>query len=102
MTTGKEALKTVKKEMGMTHKDFYAELPNLLNGSPYTRSGHTIKFQFKGKNIEILLGPEGIRELGTSIRLPVSPVTLKFFSFTEEEVNDFIEHFNLKFMRGGG
>jgi hypothetical protein len=27
--------KTIRKEMGITHKDFYGELPNLLDGIPY-------------------------------------------------------------------
>jgi len=92
----------VKKEMGITHKDFYAELPNLLEDIPYQQSEDTTRFKLHGKKIEIMLGPEGVRELGRSVRLPVTVVILRFFYFSEEEVRDFIGHFNLKFMRGGG
>ncbi len=102
MTTDKEHLKIVSKEMGLTHKDFYGELANLLNDTPYKRSKDTIKFQFNHKNIEIILGPEGVRELSRSVRLPVTLVTFHLFDFTEEEVSNFIKHFNLKFMKGGG
>ena len=98
----REQITTIKKEMGLTHKDFHAELPNLLNGIPYDLSEDTVKFQVKGKGVEISLGPEGVREIGPSVRLPVTPVTLSFFDFSEEEIDAFVKHFNLKFMKGGG
>ena len=39
--------RTIKKEMGMTHKDFYAELPNLLGGIPYhhTKTPSVLSFE---------------------------------------------------------
>lgn len=92
----------VKKEMGITHKEFYGEFPNVLDGAPFHRSDDTLTFQLNHKNIEIELGPEGFRELSRSIRLPVTPVTLRFFDFSEDEVSGFIKHFNLRFMKGGG
>jgi hypothetical protein len=102
MNMHREQITTVKKEMGLTHKDFYAELPNLLNGIAYDLSEDIIKFQVRGKCIEISLGLEGVREIGPSVRLPVTPVTLCFFDFSEEEIEAFVRHFNLKFMKGGG
>jgi hypothetical protein len=102
MEADKEQITIVRKEMGITHKDFYGELPTLLNGIPYYQSEDTIKFQLNHKNAEIILGPEGVRELGQSVRLPVTFVTLRFFEFSEEDVSCFIKHFNLRFMKGGG
>ena len=81
MKTDKEHPIIVQKEMGITHKDFYGEIPNLLNDIPYHRIEDTITFQVNHKNIEIILGPEGVRELGRSIRLPVTAVTFRFFDF---------------------
>ena len=92
----------VEKEMGITHKDFYGELPNLLDGIPYHQTEETIRFQVNGKTIEIILGPEGCRHLGQSMRLPATLVTLRFFDCSENEIDNFIKHFNLKYMRGGG
>ena len=94
--------RTIKKEMGITHKDFHAELPNLLGGIPYQRHEDTISFELRGKRIEINLGLEDVRKIGPSVTLPVTIVTLRFFAFSEEETSDFIRHFNLKFMKGGG
>lgn len=97
-----EQVTTVEKEMGITHKDFYENLPALLGDIPYCQSEDTITFQLNGKAIKIKLGPEKLRRLGLSVQLPVTPVTLCFHDFTPEEINAFISRFNLKFMRGGG
>ncbi|TNF48263.1 MAG: hypothetical protein EP304_06250 [Deltaproteobacteria bacterium] len=102
MNTERNQVTTIEKEMGITHKDFYAELPKLLNNSPYQQSGDTISFRHKGKDIEISLGPEGVRKVGPSVRLPVTGITLRLFGFSEKEIRGFIDHFNLKFMKGGG
>ena len=102
MATGSGHLTVVKKEMGITHKDFYAELPTLLDKIPYQQTGDTISFQLNGKKMEIVLGPEKVREIGRSVRLPVTFVTLRFHDFSEEERDDFVRRFNLRFMKGGG
>ncbi len=102
MEADKEQPTIVQKEMGITHKDFYGELPNLLNDIPYHRIEDTIKFQLNHKNIEIVLDPEGFRELSRSVKLPVTSVTFRFFDFSEVEISNFIKHFNLRFMKGGG
>ena len=94
--------RTIKKEMGITHKDFYDELPNLLGGIPCHLHEDTISFELRGKRVEINLGLEEVRKIGPSVTLPVTIVTLRFFAFSEEETSDFIRHFNLKFMKGGG
>ena len=102
MGTDKEQITIVKKEMGITHKNFYSEIPNLLEGIPYHHNEYTIQFQIDNKNVEITLGPEGLRKLGQSVKLPVTPVTICFFSFSKDQISAFIKHFNLKFMKGGG
>ncbi len=94
--------KTINKEMGITHKDFLAELPNLLGDIPYDLHEDTVSFELRGKRVEINLGLEEVRKIGPSVTLPVTIVTLRFFAFSEEEMSDFIRHFNLKFMKGGG
>lgn len=93
---------TIRKEMGITHKEFHEGLSSLLNGIPYRRDKNSINFQWEEKQVCISLGEEGFRELGQSVRLPMTPVVLVFSSWTEEEIHDFIKYFNLKFMKGGG
>jgi hypothetical protein len=95
-------LTVVKKEMGITHQDFYAELPTLLDKIPYQQTDDTISCQLNGKKMEIVLGLEKVREIGRSVRLPMTLVMLRFHDFSEEEMGDFVRHFNLRFMKGGG
>lgn len=102
MSAKREQLTTVKKEMGITHNEFYTELANLLDGIPYQQTDDTITFQVNGKKVEITLEVEGFRLLGKSVRLPVTPVTLRFFDFSEDEQDIFLRRFNIKFMKGGG
>ena len=102
MQSGHEPFTVVKKEMGITHKDFYVELPALLDDIPYQQIEETIVFQLYGKRIEIVLGAEEVRQLGPSVRLPVTGVTMRFFDFSAKEISDFVRHFNLRFMKGGG
>jgi hypothetical protein len=100
--TGGKKVTVIKKEMGLTHREFYTELPNLLEGTPCRQSDDTIHFQDNGRTVEIVLGKQGFRELSHSMRMPVTPVTLRLHDFPDNEVEPFIRRFNLRFMKGGG
>ncbi|SHI75117.1 hypothetical protein SAMN02745165_00760 [Malonomonas rubra DSM 5091] len=92
----------IKKEMGISQQEFHDELPRLLRGIPYQLDKCSIQFQFQGKDVEIKLGSERIRQLGQSLQLPVMPVEISFFDCSEEQIEAFIKHFNLTFLKGGG
>ncbi len=92
----------VVKEMGLTHKEFFSKLPRLLKDVPYQQDQNNLWFEIKGKKIEIILSEESVRILSRSASLPVTLVTLRFFESSKDEVNAFIERFNLRFLKGGG
>lgn len=102
MTDSSSKVTVIKKEMGLTHREFYTELPNLLAGTPCRQTGDTIHFQDHGRSVEIVLGEQGFRELSHSMRMPVTPVTLRLYDFPDDEVDTFVRQFNLRFMKGGG
>ena len=102
MQTDKERHTVIEKEMGITHKDFYAELPTLFEDTPYRHQEDVISVQLHGKEMEIILGPEQVREVGPMVRLPFTIVTMRFNDFSKQEISDFVRHFNLRFMKGGG
>ena len=102
MAKDKGRLTVIEKEMGITHKDFYAELPVLLENIPYRQHKDTISIELHGRSMEIVIGPEQVREVGPTVRMPMTVVTMRFPGYTEQEISDFVRHFNLRFMKGGG
>lgn len=102
MSAEKERVTTITKEMGFGHKEFYDGLPRLLKGISYRQDENRVGFQIEGKDIEITLGPEGSRQLTPSMSLPVTLVTLNFSDCSTTQIDAFIKHFNLCFLKGGG
>jgi hypothetical protein len=102
MKGARQQVTTIHKDMGITHSDFYRELSQLLEGIPCQQQAGTTTFRFFGKTVQIVVGPELVRELGPSVKLPSTRVTLHLFNFAETEVTDFVRLFNLRFMKGGG
>lgn len=92
----------IKKEMGFGHKEFYDGLPRLLKGIPYQQDENSVRFQIEGKDVEITLAPEGSRYLTPSMSLPITLVTLRFSDCSTAQIDAFIKHFNLCFLKGGG
>ena len=66
----------VKKEMGITHKDFYAELPALLDRIPYQQTEDTIRFQLNGKNMEIIIINESFFNISSTPWISVMNCTI--------------------------
>ena len=93
---------SITKEMGFTHDDFYAKIPELLEGTPFRQGKDHISFDLDDGRVEIHLGTEQTRPLGPSIQMPYTIVRLDFFDCFETRIDKFLHHFKLTFMRGGG
>jgi hypothetical protein len=87
--------------MGLTHVEFMRSLPAAVEGMDCRVDGPRIEIADAGRRIEILLGPEQERRLG-SLALPQTQVNLSFEGFSEEQRKDFLRRFDLAFQRGGG
>jgi len=94
--------KIICKEMGLTHQEFFVELPRLLAGEPFSCEGSRVCFHFAGKRVEIALGQEVKRVLSRSMQIPVTPVKISLYSFSAEEQESFLERFTRIFFKGGG
>lgn len=92
---------TVHKEMGIDHSEFHRGLPLAMGGSAYHIDGNRIVHDEGGKRFEIVVEPEQVRRLGL-VRIPVTPVTLRFQGYTAEERGAAVARFERAYFRGGG
>ena len=102
MTGKREHHESIRKEMGFTHHDFYARLPELLHGITYHTERDFTSFPLDGGRVEIRLAPEQARAVGPSMQMTYTIVTLDFFDCKRKQIDDFVRRFTLTFMRGGG
>ncbi|HKI98037.1 MAG TPA: hypothetical protein VKB51_06140 [bacterium] len=94
--------RTVRKEMGINHADFFRILPRALNAIPYVVNGTEIVAEGEGMRLRIVLGEERERILGAVVRIPVTFVELRFEGYAAEEQAAFLEQFDRAYFKGGG
>ncbi len=87
--------------MGITHKEFFRNIPRALQTDRYARDGEGVTLQGEGRSLRISLSEESQRRIAL-ITLPVTHVTLTFNGYDEAAVGHFMEGFDRAFQRGGG
>ena len=91
----------ITREMGISHADLLRLLPAALAYRPYKVHGHTVLIEDRACRIELRLSPETERRLG-ALCLPVTTLTLRFCSCSDDAVTRFMQHFDRHLQRGGG
>ena len=91
----------LSREMTISHADFLRTLPSALNNAAYNVHGNKISVEGENRGLQILLSPESARRLGT-VSLPVTHVEFNFSGYSELEVQQFFERFDMCYRRGGG
>jgi hypothetical protein len=89
------------KEMGISHREFFRSLPRALNGFEYEVSGDTVQVRDGGRSLVMHLSPEAARNIA-AMRLPMTRIEFRFSGYTDAEAKAFLDHFDLRFRRGGG
>ena len=100
---GDECRKVVvlKKDMGLSHREFFASLATLAREFPCRVSDNGAILEYDSGEIHIVLEPESQRQLGL-IKLPQTWVSLNFHNLSESQRRLFLKRFDLAFRRGGG
>nr|VFK54921.1 MAG: hypothetical protein BECKTC1821F_GA0114240_100614 [Candidatus Kentron sp. TC] len=94
---------SVSREMGCRRRDFLRNLRTAMEGRDYQVVDESlIVFRERGRRLEIELWMEFERGLSASLRLPVTPVTFRFFAYTKKEAEEFLRAFDRHYQRGGG
>ena len=91
----------IKREMTITHKDFFRLLPRALRDRGYTVSGGRISVEDPDGMIDITLSGEKTRSIA-SLKLPVTDIEFVFKGFTQDQVDAFMKSFDLSYQKGGG
>lgn len=89
------------REMGYTHADFFRTLPAAIENKPHVIDGKQIIVMEDDRSLTITLAPETQRKIA-SLQLPVTQVTFYFSGYSQSDVDDFMQRFELYFRRGGG
>ena len=92
----------VKKEMGLPHKEIFRLIPMVFGEKEFQISGTQISSSENGKSLLIQLSEQGVRAIGPTIKVPVTFVNFEFNGYSEAEKADFMEIFDLYFLKAGG
>lgn len=91
-----------RREMGLSHGEFFRTLPAALGDQPFSVLGTTVIVQGEEqRHITIKLAPEEVRHIAL-LKLPVTWVTFEFAGYTQDEIGSFMHQFERRFQRGGG
>ena len=91
----------IRKEMALTHGEFFRNLPNAFPGGGYQVNGNIVILEEGGRRLEITLGTEGIRQIAL-LELPKTAVTLTFTGYNSAMQQTAMEQFDRAFQRAGG
>lgn len=94
-------LYSIVRHMGLTHQEFIRSLSPAVRDMSLRVDGTHIQIGDSTGRVEIRLGPEQQRRLG-SLVLPRIDVRLVFEGFSAGERDEFMRRFGLAFQRGGG
>lgn len=87
--------------MGVTHAEFFRVLPAVLAGFRWCREGDTVHAERNGRRLTIRVGPERERRIAL-LAIPVTDVVVEFERWPEAQVDAFMDHYEVRFRRGGG
>ncbi len=92
---------TIKREMTITHADFFRILPKVLKNNQFEVSENRVIIVETKKRLEIMLSPESSRSIG-ALQLPVTILEFRFDGYTTEQTEKFMRQFDMSFHKGGG
>lgn len=89
------------REMSITHREFLRTLPPAVDGADFSVNENVVQVGSESRGLRIELGPERERRIA-SLSLPITDVRFCFTGYSEQEVRQFMQRFDLYFRRGGG
>jgi len=91
----------IEKEMGYSHADFFRLLPRAMGTNAYEINGLEVNCVLPSGRLKITLGEELERRL-VLVVMPYTNVTFEYENVSDEDRENFIKYFDLRFMKGLG
>ncbi len=92
---------TLKREMTITHRDFFRILPKVLKSYLYQQHENVISVTPDKGEIVIILAEERLREIA-SLSLPITNVTFQIKNVAKKSKKGFFKQFDQTYQCGGG
>lgn len=89
------------REMGFTRDEFFRVLPSALNGRSFKQDAAGITVDVNQGSVRIDVGEQQVRKIA-SFSLPFIKVDFAFENFNAEQIEEFMNYFDLRYQRGGG
>jgi len=87
--------------MGYSHADFFRLLPRAMGTHQYEVNGLQVNCTLPTGKLTITLGEEHERRL-VLVVMPYMYVTFEYENVSDEDRENFIKYFDLRFMKGLG
>ncbi len=96
-----DAVRVLRREMGITHAELYRLLDAALGGTEYRLAGDRILVGGEGSGVVIRVGPQRERRIA-ALRLPVTALEFRFPARSAGEAEAFMQRFERAYQKGGG
>ncbi|GJM05876.1 MAG: hypothetical protein DHS20C09_18720 [marine bacterium B5-7] len=94
----------LKRDMAVTHDEFYRLINKTISNSElleFNIINSSVSFPFLKGEITIFLEKQKIRKIA-SMTIAHTPMNFKFMNLSKDEVETYIQKFNITFQKGGG
>lgn len=94
----------LKRDMAVTHVEFYRLITKTISNSElviFDRNNSSVSFPFSNGEINIFLEKQKIRKIA-SMKIDHTPMNFKFMNLSKDEMQTYIQKFDITFQKGGG
>jgi len=94
----------LKRDMAVTHDEFYRLIATTINDSElliFDKVNSSASFPFLKGEIIISLEEQKTRKIA-SMRIDHTPMNFKFINLSNDEIQTYLQKFDISFQKGGG
>ena len=90
-----------RREMTITHADFFRLLPRALGSENFSREGNEMEYREGSFTMQISVSPQQSWRIG-ALSLPKTQVVIRMSGCDKQEVQQRIKQFDQAYQKGGG